>query len=48
MNSIKIKAQELLKRHSVEYVIEKMDKEKTVRITTAQIRRIIETLNKTI
>lgn len=48
MKSLELKAKELLKRYSPEYVVEKMDKEKTGRTTITQIRRIVESLNKTI
>lgn len=48
MNKLELKAKELLLRHSPEYVIQKMDVEKTGRTTTAQIKRIVESLNKTI
>lgn len=48
MKSLELKAKGLLKRYSPEYVIEKMDREKTGRATTTQIKRIVESLNKTI
>jgi hypothetical protein len=48
MKSLELKAQELLKRHSPKYVIEKMTAEKVGRTTDTQIRLIVESLNKTI
>lgn len=48
MNSLELRAQELLKRHSQKYVIEKMIAERTGRTTITQIKRIVESLNKII
>lgn len=48
MNLLEIRAVELLKRYSPEYVIQKMNSEKTGRTTATQIKRIVESLNKTI
>lgn len=48
MKSLELKAKGLLKRYSAEFVIDKMDAEKTGRTTRTQIKRIVEALNKTV
>ena len=41
MNSLLIKAKELLKKHSKEYVLEKMLKEKESKVYESNIHKII-------